>query len=100
MMKKAFTRKAIFRMKRVINTMLNVSTDEQVLKLIQSIGNSTAADDVEFKNYYSKNFAQLNQVSNFRSHYRECVANVVPSFSESIGCDLGCWFGFSTLFLK
>ncbi|MCC7410758.1 MAG: class I SAM-dependent methyltransferase [Gammaproteobacteria bacterium] len=40
-------------------------------------------------------FDSLEKVVNMRRHYQHWFAHL-PDFSASVGCDLGCWLGFST----
>lgn len=67
--------------------------------VIRSIQSNPAAYDANWSDYLS-NYATDEQVSAGLAHARDAIVSVVPNFASTSGCDLGCWFGISSLLLR
>jgi SAM-dependent methyltransferase len=73
--------------------------DAELFELIKKIYQSEKADGNNYTDY-AASYDTFEKVAALRNHYRRGLAYAVPSFKGSIGCDLGCWLGFSTLILS
>ncbi len=56
--------------------------------------------EADFSANYASNYPDDDAVQWRRDFYKTMVADMLPGFGGSTGCDLGCCYGFSTLFLR
>ncbi len=70
----------------------------QLNLLFDAIGAEWEAEGVDQAAYLS-GFKTPAKIANRRRMFEACLATV-PSFEGSVGCDIGCWLGFTTAILS
>ncbi len=69
-----------------------------VVELIQDILKGWGEEET-YEEQYALNYDHPSKTERLLNYYKSFVSDIIPSFGGTTGCDIGCWFGFSTLIL-
>lgn len=90
---------ALYNRMKANDSVTNVSRKTSDQELFNSVTSVIAEWDQAGQGQpdYAVSFDCLEKVASLRSFYGKTLAKMIPSFKGSVGCDLGCWIGCSSL---